>query len=211
MSLVKEKFNKVHAFIDPKGTEDLGLLCDLFVEKWQEKSVTISLHVSMPDYKASSGKKFVLTYEPLHLDKCELTTAKKGSTKAERNKATLSLVLKKDQENQNHNCVIWRPSLKHRLQDDISTNGPRYAQFINIAQAKTVYVEFSSINKTSSIYELESILAKMSRWTGYRAEYAFKGMERWNEPLVPCNKNNKCNTQHLPSVEISTEGEYFAP
>jgi hypothetical protein len=210
------EFKKAQAFVDSEGTKDSRLLCDLFFEKEQNKSVTISLRVSMPDYDAGPDAAFVLSFDPPHLDKkrCRLQfptndrTNKGSNKKADRkakNKATLSLVLR-----ENKNCVIWRPS-KRKVQNDISKPGPRYSQFMNIVQANIVHVEFSANNRTKSLYDLELILASLSKRKGFRAEYAFKGMERWNKPVFPCNKNNKCNTQHLPNIGIPTQGEYFAP
>jgi hypothetical protein len=61
------------------------------------------------------------------------------------------------------------------------------------------------------MYDLGSILANLSKWKGFGAEYAFKHMERWNKPVFLCNKNNKCNTQHLPNIKVPTQGEYSAP
>lgn len=202
------KFRKAHAFVDSEGTEDSRLLCDLFFETEQKKSVTISLQVSMPDYDAGSNEAFILSYEPFHLDenKCKLHFPKntnKSNNKANRtvnDKATLSLVLKK-----NHECVIWCPS-KRRVRNDLFKPEPRYSQFINIVQANIVYVEFSA-NSMEPLYGIEFILANLSKRKGYRASKAFKNMARWNKPLFPCNENNKCNTQHLPNIEVRTQGE----
>jgi hypothetical protein len=214
MPPVTDEFKRAHAFVDSKETEDSRLLCDLFVERGQNKTVTISLQVFMPYHDAGSGETLVLSWEPPHLHKNSKLqfpesgqTNKKSNKKADRknDKATLSLVLKKD-----HNCVIWRSSSKRRVQDDIFKPGPRYSQFINIVQANTVHVVFSPNNGKKSLYDLESVITNLSRWRGYRASYGFKHKERWNKPVFLRKENNKCDTQHLPNIELPTQSEYFA-